>query len=260
MSEQEPHHNIEFEPIDADAVCEKCGTVNPEESLLCKVCGNNLRDQRRNRISQGKGAETFGRGVSRFRVFTGVLSALGIITLLLTVYSLPNIEAWLVKIQAPDAGDAVAGLWSGQDALLYDALLEELEQNPISREEIDASIENPVDDDSYNGRYVLVRKRGGPRPGVQVVGDANLSRRGDRIHFVVKLRRRGIDIRGYATLEGPEGEAKRPVVWDSAGVRIRGTEYLAQGYADKQPAGGHLCFAQSQFDDNTYSVAAYRLR
>ena len=37
-------HHEAVEHLDADAVCEPCGNVNPEGTLLCKTCGNNLRD------------------------------------------------------------------------------------------------------------------------------------------------------------------------------------------------------------------------
>ncbi|MCX5757207.1 MAG: hypothetical protein NTU83_01615, partial [Candidatus Hydrogenedentes bacterium] len=50
MMEEGPQPQVDIERIDADAVCEKCGTVNPEETLLCKTCGNNLRDQRLHRV------------------------------------------------------------------------------------------------------------------------------------------------------------------------------------------------------------------
>ena len=58
MSDEHHQHLPEGERLDADAVCGSCGTVNPEDTLLCKSCGNNLRDQRQTRIAvDGPGME-----------------------------------------------------------------------------------------------------------------------------------------------------------------------------------------------------------
>lgn len=246
---EEPH----FENIDADAVCEQCGTVNPEGTLLCKVCGNNLRDQRQTRISQDQGAFS-GTGPSRIRIFTGVLTTLGILTVLLAAYSMPNIESWLVDIQSGNSGDYAAGLWSGPDSGIYDALLTELLETPSSRARMNGALENPMDDVFYNGRYALL----GPSRirGNNFIGEANLSRRGDRIYFVVHFLRNDFELRGYATLEG---ESKRPTVRNTAAVRIRGEEYPAFGYAEKREDGSLACYGQSFYDDGTHGTAAYRI-
>ena len=44
-------HPDYHEGIEADAVCAQCGSANPEGTLICKTCGNNLRDQRLMRIA-----------------------------------------------------------------------------------------------------------------------------------------------------------------------------------------------------------------
>ena len=51
VNPQDHHEHVEH--LDADAVCEACDTVNPEGTLLCKTCGNNLRDQRARRMKAG---------------------------------------------------------------------------------------------------------------------------------------------------------------------------------------------------------------
>jgi len=49
---KEPFKPPEYrEGIEADAVCAQCGSANPEGTLICKTCGNNLRDQRMLRIT-----------------------------------------------------------------------------------------------------------------------------------------------------------------------------------------------------------------
>ena len=39
MSDEGPGADIPIQRLEADAVCEQCGTVNPEDTLLCKKCG-----------------------------------------------------------------------------------------------------------------------------------------------------------------------------------------------------------------------------
>lgn len=255
MNQMNEHVNEEpqFENVDADAVCEQCGTVNPDETLLCKSCGNNLRDQRTNRIAQDTGTNT-PAGATRIRIFTGVLTTLGILTVLLAAYSMPNIESWLVQIQRGDFGEQTAQFWNGSESTIYDALLADLQANPTPRRRIDDAIKEPVDDVFYNGRYALVRP--GTVFGNRIVAEVNVSRRGDRVYFVVEFKRAGAELRGYATLEG---EDQRPTVRDSAAVRIQGVEYPALGYAEKQVDGSLACYGQSFYDDSTHGVLAYRI-
>ena len=51
MAERNVPRQHSAERVDADAVCARCGAVNPEDSLLCKVCGNFLRDLRGRRLA-----------------------------------------------------------------------------------------------------------------------------------------------------------------------------------------------------------------
>ena len=79
MDLQNQNEASEYGPIDADTVCEKCATVNPEETLLCKSCGNNLRDQRIERMARGGAIELGDVGESKFRILTGVLITIGFV-------------------------------------------------------------------------------------------------------------------------------------------------------------------------------------
>ena len=86
-----------FEQIDADAVCQQCDRINDEGTLICKACGNNLRDQRNLRIAQGAGPELMKEGGSKFRLFTGLLVTLGILLAVYMVLNIGNIEQALVN-------------------------------------------------------------------------------------------------------------------------------------------------------------------
>lgn len=258
MPDTNPDQQFDFEQIDADAVCEHCGTVNPDATLICKTCGNNLRDQRMRRITGEQVAAVGAPGANRVRVFTGILTGLGIITILAAVLNLDNIEAWLVSAQVAEEPSGLGNVWSGPGSELYNQLARELEENPVTGAERRDAISNPVIDVAYNGRYVLSRPD--PLSGRVILGYANLSRRGDRIHFVANLNYRDVQIRGFAMLSSQEGEEPRPVAMNSASFRIGGQEYIGWGYAVRNPEGSHTVYAQSSFNDKSYGILAHRIR
>jgi len=250
-----------FQQFDADAVCEQCGSVNEEGTLLCKVCGQNLRDQRARRLSSAQGPEAFESKVSRVRLLTGLLVVLGLLSVVVVVSNIANIEASLVRSLSSDTSGDFESMWSGSDAGIYDQLQSELDEYPTSRARMEDSLENTVNDRSYNGRYILVRP--GRLEVGRVIGEANLMRRGSRAYFVVKLRGETIGIRGYAELEpvGEEGEL-RPVAQDTASVLIDGEEYGGFGFAAKMADGGHRIVAASDYDGSgtNHELLAYRVR
>lgn len=248
-----------FEQIDADAVCEQCGSVNDEGTLLCKVCGQNLRDQRSQRLANAQGLEVFDDRISRVRLLTGLLSVLGLLLVVFAVLNISNIEASLVTFLSTDAGAEGDDLWSGSNDQIFIKLLRELEEYPTSRVKMANALENPLDDRSYNGRYVLVRP--GRLDVDRVIGEANLSRRADRIYFVVRMKLRSIDIRGYAVVE-QNGEESRAISRSTSGIAIDGAQYTGFGFADKLLAGGHRIFAASDYHDSgtNQEVLAYRVR
>lgn len=259
MNPNEVDRGGDFEAVDADAVCEKCGTVNPEGTLLCRTCGNNLRDQRRNRISADGGFEAFAEDKKerRRQILTGLLTVFGILLVIFVAMSLGNIESWLVQAQTTNVyANGSTDFWNGPEAAHYNQLWDELVNNPIPRARIDESVQNPVNDTAYTGRYVLVRPDdllGRTR----VVGEANLRSQGDVVLIVARLTNRDVQIRGYAELEGEE---KRPTVWETLRVRIDGQEYPAYGYAQQLDNGANLITGQTTYSDTTHSVIAYRIR
>ena len=135
-----------FEQIDADAVCEQCGLVNDEGTLLCKVCGQNLRDQRARRLANAQGTEAFEDRISRVRLLTGLLVTLGLLSIVLVVLNIENIEASLVQRLSSDTSSDTGGLWTGQSSAIYAALQRELEEYPTSRTRMQETLENPVND------------------------------------------------------------------------------------------------------------------
>lgn len=248
-----------FEQFDADAVCEQCGSVNDEGTLLCKVCGQNLRDQRTQRLANAQGVDVFEDKISRVRLLTGLLSVLGLLVVVLAALNISNIEAGLVSFLTADGRLEGDDLWSGTNNEIFDGLLRELEEYPSSETKMADALENPLDDRSYNGRYVLVRP--GRLDVNRIIGEANLSRRADRFYFVVLLKRGSMDIRGYAEVE-QEGEESRAISESTTAIVIETAEYTGFGFADKLFAGGHRVFAASDYNesDTFLEVLAYRVR
>jgi len=252
MSDEDFEQDIARERIDADAVCIECGTVNPEGTLLCKTCGNNLRDQRARRIAGEEGMEPPGLGEERPAWFAKGFALLGILIVLWTAINLGRIEDWLVQVQTSDLTDAEQ-YWSGPQSGTLDGLLAELDARPVSPEEKQLAIEQPLDDEVYDGRYVLMTDP--EDPGYAIAGQANIRQVGDRYYFVAVWGRGDIELRGAAQLEANARFAVR----DSAGVRIGQEYYGAAGFAQKLDGGGYECFGLSDHDEESYSVFAFRI-
>jgi len=252
MTNDDPLLNAAAERIDADAVCAECGSVSTEGTLICKVCGNNLRDQRTRRVrgdgaaevvvAEPGGASWVGKGVVVF----------GLLVLLWTAMNLRGIAEWMAGASAADFGNAEV-LWTGGDGADYDALLEELRANPVTAEDADRVQEQPAFGGTYDGRYALVGEN--LAFGRAFLGQAIAKREGNRLLFVALLPRRDIEVRGEAEFETDTRVASR----DTAGARIRDRYYGASGFARANADGGFECFALSDYNEESYSITAYQV-
>lgn len=256
MDTPETEQDYNFERVDADAVCEKCGSVNPEGTLLCHDCGNNLRDQRKRRISTAEADVPVGGGPSGVRVFTGVLTTIGILIILMVVLNIQKLEAVLVDMQDFDENELLAELWDGPESVVYDRLMRDLKKSPSPRGDLLAALENPASDDAYDGRYALAWADDSGSDAL--VGEANLTRKGDKLYFVVTSLDSSVELRGYALLEGDE---ERPTVRDTAAVRVGRRIYTTFGYAEKEGVGDYICVGETDYDaaEQRYRILAKRL-
>ena len=243
--------SVSMERLDADAVCEKCGTVNPEETLICKTCGNNLRDQRARRVlleqvDEAEGPSLWGG------VWVGRLAVIfGILILIWVAINLTNIEDFMVGAQTTTLGDARV-FWSGAREQAFDKLAAELKANPVTPQEVELALSRPAPTDTYDGRYVLV-----PRGQLQrmPVGQAIVKTEGATVRFIAQFNGVAAELRGEAKSEGPARLAAR----DTAGVYSNGDYYGASGFAQTAESGGFECLGLCDLSDETYSAIAYRI-
>ena len=257
MAQDKAPREFNFDAMDADAVCEQCGNVNPEGTVICKTCGNNLRDQRARRISAtGAMPQASEPRISRIRLLTGLLPVFGILLVLLVVLNMPTIESWLVSAQAADTVDASEDLWSGATGAIFDELLVQLNQVPSTRAALEDAVNNPIDDTSFNGRYAVVSLQT-----TRVIGEGIASRRGDKVYFVAKLSSQPAEIRGIALLEELEQGTVRATAMDSpVAVQLDGQTFTGRGFATKNADGGHAIAGQYGASDATVGALVYRLR
>ncbi len=243
-----------FEHIDADAVCEQCSTVNPAGTLLCKTCGNNLRDQRIRRLASDEGIEIIHGSDRPRRVLTGLLVAFGLLAILWTAINVwnGNVENWLTRgITATDSSGSLDPnqYWSGPESAVYTEMSRELADNPITADEA-AQFTTGAAEEGVDGRYVILADG----PGSRMVGGAIVRTRGNSIEFVAQVGR-GIEVRGRATVSTDDQYEAQEV-----GVEWGNSTLDGYGIARLQDAGVFTCVGRiSNAEDKTYSATAYKL-
>jgi len=235
------HH---VEKLDADAVCIECSTVNAEGTLLCKVCGNNLRDQRSRRLMSDQVLEA-GPGEHPLKKWLSpVMFILAVGLIISTLYNQEAIVDWLVSTQS-DAQRGPDQLWQGEGGRTIDQLTVDLQDRLPTEEEAFAARANPVAGGTLDGIYVLFDED-------VFVGSANVLEDGDKLVFAVVLES-GDQVRGQATLQG-----NHYIMTPSfGGVNLRNRIIPIQGVASPRGLGVLECVGDdSQF---RYSCTAYRL-
>lgn len=236
---------------DADAVCEACDMVNPEGTLICKQCGNNLRDQRARRVAQGIMKESEHDPGRNLRFLTGAFAALGILVILWLAL---NAEQVLSSLSGIDTTSTAQNLretfWEGDDAELYQSMLNELLANPVNESVFNNIPAQTSEGGSLDGRYVLRRAEGFGPP---LLGQA-LVRTEDGIAFFVAQMQEDIEIRGALESLDPA----RPSSIHCA-VRIDGDYSAAFGFAQRNEDGSYTCLAQTGEESEYQTALIFRL-
>jgi hypothetical protein len=255
MSQEVPGADIPVQHLEADAVCEQCGTVNPEDTLLCKKCGNNLRDQRLQRVAAGA-LEAPPRVRISPQALRALLALFAILVVLWVVLNVNNIEEFLVEgFKAAEASDGAVDadyFWDSRDSERYASLLAELDSNPITDEEIQAAMESVPRRGEFEGRYCIQRSSAFRE---SVIGEALVKKEGDILYFVARIAP-DVELRGEAQSKGLSSLETR-----FAGAKIGEDEFMdIFGSAIWNREGGYTCYGLAGPDDREFAAVAYQIR
>ena len=180
------------EKLDADAVCAQCSTVNAEGTLLCKVCGNNLRDQRTRRLQADQAMDMEHTGQRRRAWLSGLFFVLAIGLIISTLLNQELIVDWLINVQAPTE-PSLAELWTGDYDAYFQPMVEELEMAGVDGESAAAALAEAPTSTELEGLYALY-------DGETFIGTANVRLEGEDAYFVAQVND-GNEVRGVARTE-----------------------------------------------------------
>lgn len=232
------------EKLDADAVCIQCGTVNSEGTLLCKVCGNNLRDQRVRRLASDQALESATAGPRRKVWASALLFVLAVALIISTLFNQDMIVSWLMDVQA-GTHLGPADLWNGAPSTALDELADGLGAELPPEELALQTREAPSPGDSMSGKYVLFSNE-------RYVGVANVRETGNSLQLVAVLGT-GEELRGLATLQGDY----YVMVPESGGIELGRRIIAVQGVASPVASGVVECVGDDS--RSRYTCMAYRL-
>lgn len=245
--------------LDADAFCVVCSSVNPEGTLICKTCGNNLRDQKAQRVAGTLAVDVNLLEPERTAWLPKALVVLAILLVLWTATNLGHIEEWLVGAQAAEqAGGQI--YWEGSNSAILDEMAQELAANPLTKEEVETArsamqetAEAAPPAGSYDGHYVLLRTGGIPGE----YGEALVRQVDDeRVLFVARVNRGKAEVRGEGFFQG----GSRIDALQTAGLMINGRSFGAQGFATYGGNTWYTCYGASDLSDASYSAIALRVK
>jgi hypothetical protein len=232
-----------------DAVCERCGTVNPEETLLCKNCGNNLRDQRARRMSTAQVYDNLEPARPKTRWLTGLLTLFGLLLIVWTAMNASNIEDWLAAAQTTTDANGQE-YFEGLEARPFEALNATLSQNPITQEQLNLAKSQPANPKTFEGRYAILRSGLG---GDELFGEAQVAKQGDELIFTARLDN-GMELRGTAHVE-EDGRALAPHVAAS----YRGEYATGGGVAQPLQGLGYSLVGMLGGGNASYQATAYAI-
>ena len=238
-------------PVDADAVCQVCDAVNTDGVLLCRNCGNNLRDQKLHRL-QAELLPPEGESLSTLTIVRGVIAVVGLLVVLVVALKANTIADAVVGSSASD--NPVIGLFEGLESIGFDALRDQARNISTSPQLVDAAREAGPVSGSMAGEYVIVGEGAYSTP--DILGTAVVEEIDTRMRFAIVLNT-GHEIRGWIE---PQGTKAFRADWQSTGILAPDNDlFAAAGVAVRQSDGGLECFGQSGMDEFDYTAAAYRL-
>jgi hypothetical protein len=236
---------------DYDAVCEACDEVNPPGTLLCKTCGNNLRDQQQRRFATQGAPEIQDESLLRQprRFMAALLTVFGILIIVWTMMNVVNgnIERWLTEVHMSGTVNASSNsgqrFWTGESAPVFDDMARALERSPITAEEIEAAaLAQPGQ--PQTGRYYLMD---GNYEGAAFVGQGYVYCDVEEIYFVATIPP-GYEVRGIASYDLEALEV---------GIRYQDQYASAVGQGQILEDGSIACYGEAGVDSIIYQAVAF---
>lgn len=243
------------EGIDADAVCSQCNTVNPEGTLICKMCGNNLRDQRLLRMTADQMLDTEGKKGEGSSFLYKALPILGLLIVLWLGINASRMVSMLTKAESDDNSvyvNLADTVWNGPDKGIYTELAGKLGTSPIDSTEAEEARMNlaPMPDIA-SGKYALYARMGTEE---QFAGVAMVKMDGTSLYYVAVLEN-GAEIRGKSTLLEDAFISQ----WDEGALFMDNIYYSLTGAAVLQPDGSVALSGHTDLNTIRYDSTAYRM-
>jgi hypothetical protein len=245
------------EAIDADAVCGGCGRVNPEGTLICKGCGNNLRDQRLLRLAADQILTGEEEEAKRRSWLTRTLTVLGILVVLYVGMNAGRIMGLVLPGSVTDpAGEAAnmppvhpAKFWESEKAA-FDSMAASLKSRYPAESDAETARLNPPISPTPEGYFALFEKVGTTE---RFVGAAYAALEDTNVRFVAAFND-GTESRGLATLADASVVT---VDWGMGGVQREGKYFAAAGSAVPQADGTYQIVARSEVVPRVIQAVAY---
>ncbi|MGI6137995.1 MAG: hypothetical protein ACOYI9_03085 [Candidatus Hydrogenedentales bacterium] len=252
----EPFEPLEYkEGIEADAVCSQCGSTNPEGTLLCKTCGNNLRDQRHLRLTADQMLNTEKELSSRSMLLTTALPVLGLLILLWLGLNAGRISSLLTT---PDYGRSqdfrvsAQSFWQGPESDNYDQMLQSLMSSFPSFSDAETVRMEPLSGRGWSdGVYALYERHGTQQ---RFVGAALLQTEGDAKYFVAQINN-DVEMRGKLIVQ----EQALLADWNNGAFLYDGEYYPCYGSATFNADGTVHISGGSTYNSITHQSIAYRV-
>ncbi len=237
--------------LDADAVCAQCGTVNPEGTLICKTCGNNLRDQKRLRMQAEEQLQLGGEFPSPRRVMLGVITLVGAIVIVIAGFNADRIMLWLVG--ASETVYSSEGMWSGRLGRRLDSLTQDLKNQVIGSSQIYSAIQKPIISEDIEGMYVVTIRD--IDDNFVPVGKAIVQPYNESEYIFSAILDNGAQVRGVARKQ----EQRLIASWDRASCEWGGQRGAVSGIVSKREDGRYEGYGGYERIDGNFEFYAFKL-
>ncbi|HOK09537.1 MAG TPA: hypothetical protein PLT82_04645 [Candidatus Hydrogenedens sp.] len=237
--------------IDADAVCVQCGTVNPEGTLICKTCGNNLRDQKRLRMQAEEQLLVGDELPSPRNIVLGIIAILGTIVIIFAGLNADQIMMWLVS--SSEFSFSSESPWSGNLGKQLNTMAENLKSQVVASNQIYEAIQKPLNIETMEGTFVIAVRD--VDDNYAPVGKALVRSQQDDAYLFVALLDNGAQVRGVAQKQ----EQRLVAYWDRASCEWGGNRGAVSGIVSKREDGHFEGYGGSELTSENFGFYAFRL-